>query len=183
LRLWGGVWVSGRAGRGVVGVRGGLTPTTVPGYETAMTGLNSRFSRYGGVAVPRQTLAVMVVSGAIAGATGTYLVTGEIMRFLDGDLVASGFAWTGLMVTLLARHRPAAILLAGFFFAVLQSGGLAMQRTTEVPWQLAQVVQAVVIVALVSRFAFDVGGRRRQVEAAEEDLTTPDDDSVPVGEV
>jgi hypothetical protein len=59
-------------------------------------------------------------------------------------------------------------------------GGAALQMAK---LESGSFVQAVVIVALVSRFAFDVGGRRRQVEAAEEDLTTPDDDSVPVGEV
>jgi general nucleoside transport system permease protein len=183
LPLFGGVSVIALAVLGLVVLVAVVNRRTVPGYETSMTGVNSRFSRYGGVSVPRQTVSVMLASGAIAGFTGTYLVTGEIMRFLDGDLVASGFAWTGLLVTLLARHRPAAILLAGLFFAVLQSGGLAMQRTTEVPWQLAQVIQAVVIVALVSRFAFELGGRRRTEDASDVDGTPADDDSVPVGEV
>lgn len=182
LPLFGGVSVIALAVLALVVLIAVLNRRTVPGYETAMTGINSRFSRYGGVAVPRQTVSVMLASGAIAGFTGTYLVTGEIMRFLDGDLVASGFAWTGLLVTLLARHRPAAILAAGLFFAVLQSGGLAMQRTTEVPWQLAQVIQAVVIVALVSRFAFSFGGRRRPDDPGDADGTGVDD-AVPVGEV
>jgi general nucleoside transport system permease protein len=155
----------------------------VAGYENAMTGRNARFARYGGVGVPSQTIGAMLISGAIAGFTGTYLVTGEIHRFLDGDLVASGFAWTGLLVTLLARHRPFAILAAGVFFAVLQSGGLAMQRTTEVPWQLAQVIQAVVIIALVSRFAFHFGRKGEPHQPTEDPTLPPAEDDVPVGEV
>ncbi len=139
---------------------------TVVGYETAMTGANARFSRYGGVGVPRQVLGTMMASGAIAGFVGTYLVTGEILRFMDGDLVATGYNWTGLLVTLLAQHRPFAILLAGAFFAALQVGGLGMQRTAGVPWQLAQVLQAIVIVALASRFAF-----RARVRGPEPDGT------------
>lgn len=185
LPLFGGVSVVLLAVLALVVLVAVANRATIPGYETAMTGANSRFSRYGGVDVPRQTVTTMLASGAIAGFTGTYLVTGEIMRFLDGDLVASGFAWTGLLVTLLARHRPGPILAAGAFFAVLQSGGQAMQRTTEVPWQLAQIIQAVVIIALVSRFAFSFSfGRRRPAETTTEpDAVLPDDDSVPVGEV
>lgn len=132
---------------------------TVPGYETRINGLNSRFSRYGGVAVDRQIVGTMVAAGAISGLIGTHLVVGATFRFLDGDLVASGFAWTGLLVTLLAMHKAVPILVAGFFFAALQVGGLAMQRNVEVPWQLAQVLQAVVIVVLASRFA--LAWRRR----------------------
>jgi ABC-type uncharacterized transport system permease subunit len=125
---------------------------TVAGYETRMTGLNSRFSRYGGVGVDRQVIWVMVASGAISGVIGTHLIVGETYRFLDGDLVVSGFAWTGLLVTLLAAHRPLPMLAAGAFFAALQIGGLAMQRNVNVPWQIALVLQAVVIVMLAGRF-------------------------------
>jgi simple sugar transport system permease protein len=142
---------------------------TVPGYETRMTGLNSRFSRYGGVAVDRQVVWVMLAGGAIAGMIGTHLVVGETYRFLDGDLVVSGFAWSGLLVTLLAGHRPGPMLAAGGFFAALQIGGLAMQRNVDVPWQIAQVLQAVVIIMIAGRFVLKA---RREEAAAIEGETT-----------
>ncbi len=142
---------------------------TVPGYETRMTGLNSRFSRYGGVAVDRQVVWVMLASGGIAGMIGTHLVVGETYRFLDGDLVVSGFAWSGLLVALLARHRPGPMLAAGAFFAALQIGGLAMQRNVNVPWQIAQVLQAVVIIMIAGRFVLKA---RRETAAVIEGETT-----------
>jgi ABC-type uncharacterized transport system permease subunit len=150
---------------------------TVPGYETRMTGLNSRFSRYGGVPVDRQVVWVMIASGAISGLIGTHLVVGETYRFLDGDLVVSGFAWTGLLVSLLAMHQPGPMLAAGGFFAALQIGGLAMQRTIEVPWQLAQVLQAIVIIMLAGRFVIS-----RRTEAIESE-TVIEGESTVTGEV
>jgi ABC-type uncharacterized transport system permease subunit len=124
---------------------------TVSGYEGFISGVNLRFSRYGGVEVRRQMILTMLASGAIAGAVGAHLVLGQAFRFVDGDLARTGFAWTGLLVTLLAAHRAWPILVAGMFFAALQVGGLAMQRTAGVSWQLAQVLQAIVILALVMR--------------------------------
>ena len=65
-------------------------------------------------------------------------------RFLDGSLTASGYTWTGLTAALLAAAAPVGTVLASFFFAVLQVGGLSMERTTEVPRELTQVLQAIV---------------------------------------
>ncbi|MGB0114527.1 MAG: hypothetical protein WBP59_15005 [Ilumatobacteraceae bacterium] len=134
---------------------------TVPGYESHMSGINLKFSRYGGVDVTRQTIRGMVAGGAIAGAVGAHLVLGQAFRFVDNDLAGTGFAWTGLLVTLLAVHRAWPILWAGVFFAGLQVGGLAMQRSAGVSWQLAQVLQAVVILALALRIV--LVRRRRAV--------------------
>ncbi len=126
---------------------------TVPGYEGRISGINLRFSRYGGVETGRQTLVSMMAGGAIAGMVGAHLVLGQAYRFVDGDLAGTGFAWTGLLVTLLAAHRAWPILAAGTFFAALQVGGLAMQRQAGVSWQLAQVLQAVVILSLAMRIS------------------------------
>ncbi|MGH9246888.1 MAG: ABC transporter permease [Acidimicrobiales bacterium] len=157
---------------------------TVAGYESEVVGLNARFARYGGVDVSAHTVGAMVASGAIAGIIGTQLILGETFRFLDGDLVATGFAWTGLLVTLLARHRPVGVLAAGAFFAALQIGGLAMQRSVNVPWQLAQVLQAVVIIALASRLTMR-WLRRRSTPAEEPPAApaVPDLEAAGVGEV
>lgn len=132
---------------------------SVPGYESALVGINGRFARYGGVPVKRRTIGVMAVAGAIGGLVGTHMVIGDAYRYVDGELVIAGFAWTGLMVALLANNRPGPILAAGLFFAALQIGGLAMDRKAGVSWQLAEVIQAIVIVALVARFVIPRRGR------------------------
>ncbi len=124
----------------------------------------------------------MAAAGAVAGLIGTHLVIGDAYRYVDGEMVVSGFAWTGLMVALLAFNRPLPILAAGTFFAALQIGGLAMQRSSGVSWQLAQVIQAVVIVALSARIVV-TWRRRRHPEEPEETALVPDAEAVGVGEV
>jgi len=126
---------------------------TVGGYESIMTGMNPRFARYGGVGVDRQRTRLMLVAGAIAGAVGAHIIVGQLFVYIDGDLAGTAFAWSGLMVALLAPRKPFGILLAAFMFAALQVGGLAMQRTTDVSWQLAQVLQGIVIITFISGFA------------------------------
>lgn len=155
---------------------------SVFGYETLMTGLNPSFARYGGIAIDRQRIYVMLASGAISGLVGTHLVVGETYRFVDGDLVLTGFAWTGLMVALLARNRPFAIAAAGLFFAAVQVGGLSMQRNIDVPWQLSLVLQAVIIVLLAAQLSFR---KRHRSRDAVEASRTPDteDEAAPGGGV
>lgn len=154
---------------------------SVFGYETEMVGLSGPFARYGGVNVRRHTLVIMVAAGAIGGLVGTHLVIGETYRYIDADMIAqTGFAWTGLMVALLAFNRPFPILAAGVFFAGLQIGGFAMERSTGVSWQLAQVIQALVIVAIVSRFALRW---RRRSRIEERDTVEPDAEKSHVGDV
>lgn len=141
---------------------------TVAGYETQMAGFNGRFARYGGIEVERQTVGVMAAAGAVGGLIGAHLIIGGAYRFIDGELVLSGLAWTGLLVALLAANRPGYILAAGLLFAGLQIGGQSMQRNAGVSWRLAQVLQAVVIAAVASRLALGRlrrAGRRSEAEA------------------
>jgi simple sugar transport system permease protein len=144
---------------------------SAPGYQSHISGINLRFAKYGGVDATRQTIASMCAGGAVAGLVGAHMIMGQSGRFVDGDLVGTGFAWTGLLVTLLALHRAVPILVAGLFFAALQVGGLAMQRNAGVSWQLAQVLQAIVILALVMRVAPNFVGRKRDTD----DVSVPDD--------
>lgn len=153
---------------------------TVFGYETGMMGLSGPFARFGGVDVDRHALVTMALSGGVGGLVGTHLVVGETYRYIDADMIAqAGFAWTGLMVALLAFNRPIPILVAGIFFAGLQIGGFAMERATDVSWQLAQVIQALVIVAVVSRFS--VG--RKRLRNLEKEEAVAEAEASHVGEV
>ncbi|MFE7840601.1 ABC transporter permease [Streptomyces sp. NPDC057474] len=138
---------------------------TALGYEIRMTGLNPRFAAYAGVERAGLTLRLMAVSGALAGLVGAIGVLSFPYRFLDGSLTAPGYTWTGLTAALLAAAAPLGTLLASFFFAVLQVGGLSMERTTEVPRELTQVLQAIVIVFLAARLRFP-GRRRKNTQAS-----------------
>ncbi|MPZ51446.1 MAG: ABC transporter permease [Acidimicrobiia bacterium] len=152
--LGGGVSISLLFVLGLVVFLSYLFGRSIFGYETKMAGISGPFARYGGVDVRRHTLVIMAAAGAIGGLVGTHLVVGETFRYVDADMLSqTGFAWTGLMVALLAFNRPVPILVAGLFFAGLQIGGFAMERHTDVSWQLAEVIQALVIVAVVSRLA------------------------------
>jgi general nucleoside transport system permease protein len=124
---------------------------TVAGYELRMRGKNLRFAGYGGVRLDRQAVLTMLVSGAIAGLVGAIVVLGSQFRFIDGALLTPAYTWSGLMAALLVGGEPVGAIVAGLFFAALQTGGFAMQRDTSVPRVLSLVLQAIVILFLAMR--------------------------------
>jgi len=121
------------------------------GYRMRMTGLNARFSRYGGVDVEQLGYRVMFLSGATAGLIGAVQVLGVHYRYIDGSLTQPLYAWIGIMVALLAGSRPLGVLLAGLFFAAVQTGGFGMERATDVPREISQVLQALIILMVAAR--------------------------------
>lgn len=124
---------------------------TVFGYEVRMRGANEAFAEYGGVDLARQTYKVMFVSGAVAGLVGAIVVLGSHYRFINGGLLAPGYGSSGFMAAMLSGGEPIGALLAGLFFAGLQTGGFAMQRSTDVPRVLTMVLQALIILFLALR--------------------------------
>jgi simple sugar transport system permease protein len=123
------------------------------GFELRMRGLNERFARYGGVALDRQTLGVMLASGAIAGLVGAIMVLGSQFRYTDGALTAPQYSWSGTLAALLAGGEPLGAVIAAVLFAALQTGGFAMERSVEIPRVLTMVLQSVVILFLAMRGA------------------------------
>jgi simple sugar transport system permease protein len=130
---------------------GVLIQRSVAGYEWRMHGYNPRFARYAGIRAGRLGYQVMFSSGAIAGLTGAIEVLGVHYRYIDDMLVQPLYAWTGIMAALLAGNSAYGVILSGLFFAALQTGGGAMERRAGVPRELAQVLQALIIMLLALR--------------------------------
>jgi len=135
---------------------------TVRGYEMGMMGANREFARYGGVDAKRTSYAVMFISGGAAGLVGLVAVLHSQFRFVDGALVDADYAWTGVLVALLAFGRPVGVLLAGLFFAALTTGGLAMQREFGISGDLSNTIQASAIIFLTFNFALRAPKRLRR---------------------
>jgi simple sugar transport system permease protein len=123
------------------------------GFEVRMRGLNERFARYSGVALGRQTAAVMFASGALAGLVGAIMVLGAQYRFTDGALTAPQYTWSGTLAALLAGGEPLGAIVAAILFAALQTGGFAMERSVEIPRVLTMVLESIIILFLSMRGA------------------------------
>jgi general nucleoside transport system permease protein len=128
-----------------------LLSRTSLGYTMRMTGLNRYFAEAGGVPMRRTILVTMALSGALCGLAGTLLVLGETHRYVNDSIVGPGTAWTGLTAAMLAGFNPALTAVSGFFLAALQTGGTGLQLQTEVPLQLVNVIQAVIILMVAVR--------------------------------
>jgi simple sugar transport system permease protein len=124
---------------------------SVPGYHAKMTGLSIEFAATSGINIFSTTLKTLAFSGAIAGLVGAIAVLGIHHRFTDGMLVQPLYAWTGIVAALLINLVPWAILPAGFFFASLTSGASGMERTADVPKEIAIIIQGIIILFVASR--------------------------------
>jgi len=128
------------------------------GFEWRAAGLGPLAAENAGVNLRGAIIGAMAASGALAGAVGANYVLGYKYYFEAG--VGRGVGFMGIAVALLGRNHPVGIVLAALLFGTLSQGGLAVSEL--VPKELVDVLQAVVILAVVATSA-EV---RRRVAAA-----------------
>ncbi|MEM7341718.1 MAG: ABC transporter permease [Actinomycetota bacterium] len=132
------------------------------GYEVRSIGANPRVATYGGIQSRRIILATMLVSGAIAGLAGASELTGIHLRLqLD---ISDNLGFTGIIIALVARLRPAGVVVAAIVAGALTNGATTMQLTTGVPAALVDVLKGLALV-LVLLAAVVVNYRLRRVKA------------------
>jgi len=116
------------------------------GFEVQVVSDSERAARYGGVRIRRKILAVMGISGAIAGIGGASQV-GDFAHSLDGDpngLQKLGYGYTGIVVAALARYNPFATCLIAFLIGGLENAGNTLQ-VADFPAGLVGVIQGIIL--------------------------------------
>jgi len=135
---------------------------TVRGYEIRMLGANPLFASYGGVERSKLVLVSMFASGGFAGLAGAVEVLGTQYRYLEGALTTPGYAWSGIMATLLANSHPIGTAVAAILLAALQTGGMGMERNTDVPLEVSEIIQAALILFVSAKFTYSFIKRRKK---------------------
>jgi simple sugar transport system permease protein len=116
------------------------------GFEAQVLGDSDRAARYSGVRVRRKILAVMALSGAIAGLGGASQV-GDFAHAVDGDpngLQKLGYGYTGIVIAALARYNPFAVVLVAFLIGGLENAGNTLQGAS-FPAGLVGVIQGIIL--------------------------------------
>lgn len=145
-----------------------ISKKTVFGYESKMTGLNKNFSKYGGVNEKKVMLMTMGLSGAIAAIAGICEIYGVKYRYIDGMFVSTSYAWTGLMAALIANLNPVGMLFSSIFLSGLQVGGQAIQRSANVPLQMATVIQSAITLFVSVKFIHKKFKTRKTIKVDKE---------------
>jgi len=120
---------------------------TPSGLESALIGLNQRFSNAVGISVQKTLILVMVLSGIIGGIGGASHGLGQLYRFSDG--FSPGYGFTGMAVALLARNSPVGIIAGSILFGALASAGTTIQLFSDIPLDLINIIQGTVMIFAV----------------------------------
>lgn len=116
---------------------------TSRGYEMKLSGQNERFARFIGIRTSRLVLVCMLLSGALCGLVGMFRVYGAEHLFRDS--ISRDYYFEGLMVAMIARYQPLAVVFLSLFFAALKIGAQGMELAAGVPNQIYLIIQTVVI--------------------------------------
>jgi general nucleoside transport system permease protein len=121
----------------------------VVGYEVRMVGTAPGFARASGIDPGRRQVAVMLISGALAGLGGAAQVGGVFHAFISPFAANLGF--NGVLVALLVGNSAIGIPPAGAFIAALQSGAITMELTTTISRYIVGALIAIIIVFVSAR--------------------------------
>jgi simple sugar transport system permease protein len=114
------------------------------GFEVKVIGDSARAGRYAGMRTRRKILAVMCLSGAIAGIGGASQ-DGDFRHQLDPrGLRQASYGYTGIVVAALARYNPLAVVPIALLLGGLQNAGFALQGA-DFPNGLVGVMQGLIL--------------------------------------
>lgn len=114
------------------------------GYEIRLIGDNPQAARYTGINITRNTVLVMMLSGALAGLGGMSEVAGVVHRLQTSPL-AAGYGYTGIIVAWLSKLNPLAAILVSILFGALLLAGREIQ-----PSGVPKMIQGIILVCLIA---------------------------------
>jgi simple sugar transport system permease protein len=126
-----------------------LMSRTKLGYAVRMVGLNEKFAAYSGINVNMAIMLSQIIGGALAGIGGTVEMLGMYSRF--SWVGTPGDGWDAVIISILAGGNPVLVPLAALFLSYIRIGADAMAMSSDVPAEIVTIVQAVMILLLVSQ--------------------------------
>jgi general nucleoside transport system permease protein len=120
---------------------------TTLGFEIRTVGANPSAARYAGMSPRRLIVLTMSLCGLFAGLGGAIeILTLGYYPAVFGTTI--GFA--GITVALLGRAHPVGILLAGLLLGAMRAGAPAMQINANVPIEIIDVLQGLILLFLAA---------------------------------
>jgi len=121
---------------------------TTLGFEIRTVGANPDAARYAGMRPRTLIVLTMSLCGLLAGLAGTIVVLGVTHTMTSSFGTTVGF--DAIAVALLARSNPYGIIFSGLLFGAMRAGAGLMQINAGLPPELIDVLQATILLFLVT---------------------------------
>ena len=121
---------------------------TTLGFEIRAVGANPDASRYAGMRPRRLVMLTMALAGLLAGLAGIGNILGINHQMNATFSTTVGFE--AITVALLGRSHPIGIMLAALLFGGMKAGAGLMSIEADVPKELVDLLQAIILLFLVA---------------------------------
>jgi simple sugar transport system permease protein len=115
------------------------------GYELRAVGLNRDAARFSGIAVERNIVLSMLISGAISGLAGALSITGTSPHTITLLAAMEGYGFNGMSVAFIAGCAPLGCIPASILFASLIYGGMSVQQAMGVPSDIINIMIGTIV--------------------------------------
>jgi general nucleoside transport system permease protein len=142
-----------------------LLSRSTMGFEFRTVGANASAARSAGMTVEGSWIAVMAIAGGLAGLGGAAVMQGPLRQLTFNSY--GNYGVDGITVALLGRAKPVGVVLAAILFGALQSGSTSMEAATQVPVDIAEVLQGLIVLFVAAPPLIRAVFRLRQARAGE----------------
>jgi simple sugar transport system permease protein len=122
---------------------------TAFGLKLRAIGQGPKAAAFMGIHVRRTTLIAALISGGIAGLSGTAEILG-IQGRLQSQTLDLGFGYSGIVVAMLGGLHALGVGAAAAFIALIDNGSLSLSSELGVPQYLGDVVRATILLTMLA---------------------------------
>lgn len=119
------------------------------GYEIRVVGQSTDAARYAGIDFLKVMVAVMVLSGGLAGLAGVGEMAGVHYRLRSPTHISMGYGYTAIIVAWLARGSPLAALFTALLFGLIFAAGDIMKASLQLPAQIVGVFNGLILFFII----------------------------------
>ena len=116
---------------------------TTTGFEFRAIGKNPSAARVAGMNVERTWVLVMLIAGGLGGVAASTVIQGT--DFSVNFQSAGTYGFDAITVALLGLGRPLGVVLASLLFGAFHAGAPLMQAQTNIPVDIVQVLEALIV--------------------------------------
>ena len=117
------------------------------GYEISVVGESEKTAKYIGISVKKVIIRTMVLSGAICGFVGMFLVANGACT-ITTDLVG-GRGFTAILISWLAKFNPLIMILTSFLVAFLDVGAGQISTDFRMDTSICDILTAIILFFII----------------------------------